>query len=376
MKLSLALALSLKTASATNWQLTCENRCQVPGKWDPLLCDKCRDSPVEGKSSTGFFLPEGMGGCYVAGICNGCGGNAAARSVCTTLKRGMACPNCRESCKARLADGTLTACACPTECSQCVAKSWTNSIKKNCWYCEGHGRTTKLLPKFNLNDKVLFRFPVCNACGLCKNRITNGIVNEDGGNSFTQWFIGKIVKDRTYGYMSDPLYTIAPQKDQPTLYLPTGWEETVNKGKPFYLNKSGQPWTLADGTKVPHGKGTHTRPPLCENDIKGCESVHVDNILPHNDHTIGLPYLTRDELAAASPAGGIERQETDTSLSLSPEADEEKDQNKPAPKPFEGVDDILQPGDFSLLTPDRRRLQNLIKRFQRASLQCQFGNNN
>merc|ERR1711964_882625 len=41
--------------------------------------------------------------------------------------------------------------------------------------------------------------------------------------------------------------------------LPDGWEETFD-GEPFYVNKSGQPWTSPDGTKVPHGEGTHTRP--------------------------------------------------------------------------------------------------------------------
>merc|ERR1711964_213430 len=43
--------------------------------------------------------------------------------------------------------------------------------------------------------------------------------------------------------------------------LPDGWEETVVDGEPFYVNKSGEPWTSPDGTKVPHGEGTHTRPP-------------------------------------------------------------------------------------------------------------------
>merc|ERR1711900_48105 len=41
--------------------------------------------------------------------------------------------------------------------------------------------------------------------------------------------------------------------------LPDGWEETFD-GEPFYVNKSGEPWTSPDGTKVPHGEGTHTRP--------------------------------------------------------------------------------------------------------------------
>jgi len=45
------------------------------------------------------------------------------------------------------------------------------------------------------------------------------------------------------------------------LFLPAGWEETVVDGQPsFYVNKSDKPWTSPDGTKVPHGEGTYTRP--------------------------------------------------------------------------------------------------------------------
>jgi len=43
-------------------------------------------------------------------------------------------------------------------------------------------------------------------------------------------------------------------------FLPKGWKETIVNGEPFYMNETGQPWTSADGTKVPHGKGTRTRP--------------------------------------------------------------------------------------------------------------------
>merc|ERR1711964_90811 len=54
------------------------------------------------------------------------------------------------------------------------------------------------------------------------------------------------------------MITLARAANGPS--LPKGWEETVVDEKPYYANKSGQPWTSADGVKVPHGEGTHTRP--------------------------------------------------------------------------------------------------------------------
>merc|ERR1711964_14222 len=68
--------------------------------------------------------------------------------------------------------------------------------------------------------------------------------------------------------------------------LPDGWDETVVDGEPFYVNKSGQPWTSPDGTKVPHGEGTHTRPiqhlllenemTLAENNIENLADLTLD----------------------------------------------------------------------------------------------------
>merc|ERR1711964_406999 len=251
---------------------------------------------------------------------------------CTDLKRGLACPICYERCKARLDDPDTpdAECECREDCPICVAKSIFKSRSfsrnKDCWYCYGHGGITKLLPKFAKGDRVLFRFKVCADCGPCKNRIAGSNKFKTGETWFTQWFTGKIKGNSKTDWTGKPFYAIAPEKNQPL--------------------GSAQ---------------------ICKKEITGCRSVYVDNIVFHTSDNMGLA-LNDVGPAAASPVAGT----TDDSF------DEEKQIDKPVPVPssppaLSGLDAALvNSAKFGFGdSPERRRLQILIKRFQKVSLQCQ-----
>merc|ERR1711964_444783 len=230
-------------------------------------------------------------------------------------------------CQARLddPDDTKYECECPAKKSgECTA---VNCTKTYCFNCYGHGRRTNLVPTYEDKTPVEFRIKTCGQdCGPCDKR-------RKGGIKFL-WINGTIkyyssVKPAMNDWMGGASYDITTLK-------PKGSEVCTQQGRPFKCVKE-------EDIRVP-----------------GAESPAASPIV------------------AGSVAGG--------DFSQSAFNDEQKEDHGPdappsidsPPTDVGGVDDALLNSTLVLArsNPDRRRLQNLIKRFQRASLQCQFGNNN
>jgi len=327
MKHSLALALILKTASA----LICENGCVVPATFQTPSCKSCVDSP--GKSSglvsraidAWVWLLNGgkdFDGYPVGTQCAGCRGNAAARSICITLKRGMACPQCYQRCENRLAKAKRNKaparCLCLKPCTRCAREG----KNKDCAICYGHGKITKLLPKFGKGARIIFRLRKCQdkKCrenGPCKDR-------EEGQS----WWKKGNIEDNS-GYMGNSGYDI--------IATDVGCTD-------YYATRN-----------------------VDEEDIESYVSdVVVENLL-HPEPAAP---------AAASPRGVAGGDDCSVLEYEEKREDHEPDTPVPSsPQAPKGFGDLTIPVGNNFPDTGRRRLQHLIKRFQKVSLQCQ-GNNN